>query len=170
MEQRRAEARTAAAERAQAPEAPEQGQPVQDQVREPVQRTPDEERLAMSRLNLPEHAEQQHGYAVAWQDDTHTRAMLQKDSEQLRASQAVDGTWSYESRSNPVDRGDILDFEARRGAHTYNGAREALRPTLERVEQEHGPLHEQPAQQKTQGPEHDGPDHDPDDRRKGRGR
>jgi hypothetical protein len=129
----------------------------------------------MRHLDLAAHAEHKHGYKVEWRDAERTRAALTKGDEELRATKDANSTWSYTNRSNPQDRGDIVDFEAQRGARTAAKAREALRPELERVEREQGPLDQQPPQERAQkrdGPEHDGPD-GPDhelDKRRGRGR
>jgi hypothetical protein len=128
---------------------PEQQTPQQE-------RSPERERQAMRHLDLSAHAEQKHGYKVEWRDAERTRTALSKGNEELRITKGADGTWSYASRSNPQDRGDIVDFEARRGARTAAKAREALRPELQRVEREQGPLDKQ-AQQ---GPSHNGPKHD----------
>jgi hypothetical protein len=127
----------------------------------------------MRQMDLPTHAAETHGYAIEWRNEDHTRAVLRKGDEELRANLSPEGDWSYENRHKPADRGDILDFEAQRGAKTRANARESLRPELERWEQERGmsgPTHQQQDMQRTQtGPEHDGPDLDPN-RRRGRGR
>jgi hypothetical protein len=66
-------------------------------------------------------------------------------------------TWSYNNRSNAQDRGDIVDFEARRGARTATKAREALRPQLAQSEYE---LEPQDGKQ-LPTPSHGSPEHDP---------
>lgn len=50
----------------------------------------------------------------------------------------AEGAWTYENRKTLSDHGDILDFESKRARGTIDQAREAIRPTLERVEQERG--------------------------------
>jgi Ti-type conjugative transfer relaxase TraA len=145
------------------------------QERPPQERAPEQEREAMRHLDLPAHAEQRHGYKVEWRDPERTRAAATKGEEELRITKGADGTWSYTNRSNPQDRGDILDFEAQRGARTAAKAREALRPELEGVDREQGPLDRQPQQEQKQGREGrehggpDGPERGPN-RRRGRGR
>ena len=124
-------------------------------------RSAEQERQAMRHLDLPAHAEQKHGYKVEWSDPEHARATLSKGEEELRVTKGADGTWSYANRSNPQDRGDIVDFEAQRGARTAAKAREALRPEIERVEREQGPLdrHTKPDPKRgREGPYHDSPD------------
>ena len=93
----------------------------------------------MHRLNLPEYAASQHGYEIEWRNEDHSRAMLTKEGDVLRATKARDGTWSYDSGS-ATDRGDIIDFELHRGAKSAAEARDAVRPVLERVEREFGRL------------------------------
>jgi hypothetical protein len=137
---------------------PAEKRPEQQQ---PRNRSPEQERQAMRHLDLPTHAEQKHGYKVEWRDAEHTRAAASKGEEELRITKGADGTWSYTNRSNPQDRGDIVDFEAQRGARTAAKARESLKPELERVERHQGPLDRRPHQEPTQGresPEYDGPD------------
>jgi len=153
------------------------------QTRPTQARTPEEERRAMAYLDLPAHAVEKHGYKLDWENDERNIAVLSKGDERLTASQDRDGAWSYKSRDNYHDRGDIVEFEARRGAKTFTKARENLRPELERAEREHGPLNQQRSQERARDmerdddlgrertlPEHDGPDgpeHDPK-RRRGR--
>ena len=127
----------------------------QQQTREPPAqaqepRTPEQERDAMRRINLPEYAEAKHGYSVEWREEDHSRATLTKDGERLDATQARDGAWSYRSRTGD-DHGDIIDFEVHRGARTRANAREQVRPELERVEQELGRLDQQPEREQRPG-------------------
>lgn len=116
----------------------------------------------MKRLDLPEYAASKHGYEIDWRNEEHSRAGLTKGDEQISATRDKDGAWSYTSRTDFHDKGDILDFEARRGAKTFSRAREEVRPELERVEQERGRLDLQPQQERS-GPERDGPSHDDHD-------
>ncbi len=153
-------------------ERPEQARPRQDGLKEA--RTLAQERDAMQRLDLPGYAASKHGYDVEWRNQEQTRAVLTKGDEELRATKSKDGAWSYESRSQGGDRGDIIDFEVQRGAKSASKARENIRPELERAEQERGRLDPQPGQER--GTERgqtrdggDGPERDPDGRR-GRGR
>jgi Ti-type conjugative transfer relaxase TraA len=113
----------------------------EEAAREPPAPTPQprderQELAAMRELNLPEYAEAQHGYAIEWRNDDHTRAHLTKGDEVLRATKGRNG-WTYDSRT-AHDRGDILDFEINRGAANEPSARNAVRPELERVERELG--------------------------------
>ncbi len=157
-------------------QAPARETPEQTSERAQEPRTLPQERIAMRQLDLPDYAAAKHGYAIDWRNDEHTRATLTKGDEELRATKGKDGAWSYDSRTSGGDRGDILDFEINRGAKTAAKAREEVRPTLERVEQERGRLDVQQERARG-GPERDSPSSDDDrgpeldpTRRRGRGR
>lgn len=157
-------------------QAPAREAPEQTSERAPAPRTLAQERVAMRQLDLPDYAAAKHGYEIKWRDDEHTRATLTKGDEELRATKGKDGAWSYDSRTSGGDRGDILDFEINRGAKTASKAREEVRPTLERIEQERGRLDVQPERERG-GPERDTPSRDDGDgpeldphRKRGRGR
>jgi hypothetical protein len=129
----------------QAPDRPAElrQQPERDQQQAP--RSVADETRAMERMNLPQYAAEKHGYAVEWKDRTKdSRAILHKGDEELRAAKREDGSWTYANRHNASDRGDIVDFEAQRGAGNRSAARDTIRPELERVEQQQGRRLDQP--------------------------
>ena len=120
-------------------------EPPQPEREEQPARSPTEETRAMERMNLPEYAAEKHGYAVEWKDRAKdSRAILHKGSEELRAAKREDGSWTYANRHDGTDRGDIVDFEAKRGAGSRAEARETIRPELERTEQQQGRQLDQP--------------------------
>ncbi|MCW2247862.1 Ti-type conjugative transfer relaxase TraA [Azospirillum fermentarium] len=122
----------------------------------PPIRTPEQERQAMQRLDLPAHAEKAHGYRVEWADDARLRATLRrgegKEAETLDASRDSSGAWSYRNARTLSDQGDIVKFEALRSRSTLGAAQDRLRPVLAEEERQRGdPLHrETPEPQRQQ--------------------